>query len=60
MKLLPSRAVEEQERREWEHTREELRNSDQAKREERQRLAELEREWERRHPPVLFGGPPPQ
>jgi hypothetical protein len=33
---------------------------EQLRREEAERLANLEREWQRQNPPVLFGGPPPQ
>jgi hypothetical protein len=60
MKLLPSKAVEEQERRQWEHTREELRKRDEAKRQEAERLRRLETEYEAAHPPVFFQGVPPQ
>jgi hypothetical protein len=60
MKLVPSKATEERERREWEHTREELRKRDEAKRQEGERLRKLEEEWQLAHPPVFFQGVPPQ
>jgi hypothetical protein len=33
---------------------------EQLRREEAERLGNLEREWQRQNPPLLFGGPPPQ
>jgi hypothetical protein len=60
MKLLPSKAVEEQERRQWEHHLEEQRKRDEAKRQDGERLRKLEEEWQLAHPPVFFQGVPPQ
>jgi hypothetical protein len=58
MKLLPSRAEEAREAKEYEDRVRAIRERDKAKAAEAERLAKLEREWEEKNPPVLFGGPP--